>query len=211
MAGALGLQATPPPTGRTRCAWSSWPTRATNPTTWCCSTGRCPAWTASSARACWRQRKRAPPDAHGADADRLQPRRGAAAPGRAAAQRWRAADQAGHAVDAARCLPAALGWRRSMPATRATQREEACWPPRRLSGARILLVEDNAINRELALDLLSRAGIVVSRSPRNGQEALDMLGRAAFRRRADGLPDAGHGRLRRDPRCARPRSGATCR
>jgi CheY-like chemotaxis protein/HPt (histidine-containing phosphotransfer) domain-containing protein len=48
-----------------------------------------------------------------------------------------------------------------------------------LSGAHILLVEDNVINRELALDLLSGAGIVVSVAC-NGQEALDMLAQQRF-------------------------------
>jgi len=43
----------------------------------------------------------------------------------------------------------------------------------------VLLVEDNAINRELAVDLLSRAGIVV-RVASNGQEALDVLARERF-------------------------------
>jgi CheY-like chemotaxis protein len=49
----------------------------------------------------------------------------------------------------------------------------------RLAGVRILLVEDNAINRELALDVLSRAGVVVSIAC-DGQQALDMLGRQRF-------------------------------
>ncbi len=48
-----------------------------------------------------------------------------------------------------------------------------------LAGARILLVEDNAFNRELALDALSRAGIVVSVA-NDGQEALDTLERQSF-------------------------------
>ncbi|MEP6874520.1 MAG: ATP-binding protein [Burkholderiales bacterium] len=43
-----------------------------------------------------------------------------------------------------------------------------------LNGARVLLVEDNAINRELAIELLSSAGVVVSVAC-DGQEALDML------------------------------------
>jgi CheY-like chemotaxis protein len=41
-------------------------------------------------------------------------------------------------------------------------------------GARVLLVEDNVINRELALDLLRAAGIIVSVAC-DGREALDML------------------------------------
>jgi CheY-like chemotaxis protein len=48
-----------------------------------------------------------------------------------------------------------------------------------LSGTRVLLVDDNAINRELAMDLLKRAGIVVSVAC-DGQEALDMLARQRF-------------------------------
>ena len=45
-----------------------------------------------------------------------------------------------------------------------------------LSGARVLLVEDNAINRELASEMLSASGLVVSVAC-DGQEALDMLER----------------------------------
>jgi PAS domain S-box-containing protein len=48
-----------------------------------------------------------------------------------------------------------------------------------LSGARVLLVEDNAVNRELVVVLLSTAGVVVSIAC-DGQEALDMLDRQRF-------------------------------
>jgi len=48
-----------------------------------------------------------------------------------------------------------------------------------LRGAHILLVEDNAINRELVVDILSSVGIVVSIAG-NGQEALDVLERQRF-------------------------------
>jgi CheY-like chemotaxis protein len=48
-----------------------------------------------------------------------------------------------------------------------------------LKGARILLVEDNPVNREVALELLGRAGIMVSVAA-NGQLALDALRRASF-------------------------------
>jgi CheY-like chemotaxis protein/HPt (histidine-containing phosphotransfer) domain-containing protein len=48
-----------------------------------------------------------------------------------------------------------------------------------LAGARILLVEDNPINQELAHDLLTRAGIVL-RTADNGQEALNWLHRESF-------------------------------
>jgi len=74
---------------------------------------------------------------------------------------------------------AALGLATRHP-TRTERREEAMLGHQtRLSGVRILLVEDNAINRELALDVLSRAGVVVNVAG-NGQEALDMLGRQRF-------------------------------
>jgi signal transduction histidine kinase/DNA-binding response OmpR family regulator/HPt (histidine-containing phosphotransfer) domain-containing protein len=64
--------------------------------------------------------------------------------------------------------------------TRTVRREEALnGHQARLAGARILLVEDNAFNRELALDLLSRAGVIVSVAG-DGQEALDVLERETF-------------------------------
>jgi signal transduction histidine kinase/CheY-like chemotaxis protein/HAMP domain-containing protein len=72
----------------------------------------------------------------------------------------------------------ALGLLRHL--TRTEQRKEAMLGHQAsLSGARILLVEDNAVNRELALDVLSRAGIDVSVAC-DGQEALDMLGLQHF-------------------------------
>jgi len=49
----------------------------------------------------------------------------------------------------------------------------------RLRGARILLVEDNPINQELARDLLSRVGIVVTIAE-DGQQAIDILGTQSF-------------------------------
>jgi CheY-like chemotaxis protein len=48
-----------------------------------------------------------------------------------------------------------------------------------LRGARILLVEDNPINQELARDLLSRVGIVVTIAE-DGQQAIDILGTQSF-------------------------------
>ena len=66
------------------------------------------------------------------------------------------------------------------PATRAAQREEAkLGHQASLAGARLLLVEDNAINQELAVDLLGRAGIAVTVAS-DGQEALDTLSRRSF-------------------------------
>ncbi|MEO5362650.1 MAG: response regulator [Magnetococcus sp. DMHC-8] len=49
----------------------------------------------------------------------------------------------------------------------------------RLRGARVLLVEDNEINQELAVELLAGAGISVTVA-NNGQEALDKLATGAF-------------------------------
>ncbi len=48
-----------------------------------------------------------------------------------------------------------------------------------LAGVRVLLVEDNAINQELARDLLGRAGVQVSVAA-NGREALEALERERF-------------------------------
>jgi len=48
-----------------------------------------------------------------------------------------------------------------------------------LDGARVLLVEDNPFNQELARDLLGRAQIVV-RVANNGREAIDMLAHERF-------------------------------
>ncbi|HSW04834.1 hybrid sensor histidine kinase/response regulator [Aquabacterium sp.] len=74
---------------------------------------------------------------------------------------------------------AALGFAHFQP-MRLARREAALVSHRaRLGGARVLLVEDNAINRELAVDMLSGAGIVVSMA-RDGREALDMLDRQRF-------------------------------
>jgi len=53
----------------------------------------------------------------------------------------------------------------------------------RLSGARMLLVEDNEMNQELAIDLLGKAGIEAVLA-RHGQEALDILAQDA---RFDGV------------------------
>ena len=61
---------------------------------------------------------------------------------------------------------------------RSTRREEILAEDQaQLRGARILLVEDNPLNRELALDLLRGAGIHVTIAA-DGQQALDQLARA---------------------------------
>jgi PAS domain S-box-containing protein len=73
----------------------------------------------------------------------------------------------------------ALGRAPSAP-SRDARREEALLDHRAtLAGAHILLVEDNAINQELVVDLLSRAGVAV-RVASDGQLALDMLARESF-------------------------------
>jgi CheY-like chemotaxis protein len=91
--------------------------------------------------------------------------------------------------------------------SRAQLREEAlAGQMAGLKGARILLVEDNLVNREVALELLGRAGVQVSVAA-NGQLALDMLRRASFDAVLmdcqmpvmDGY--AATLELRRDPRC----------
>ncbi len=66
------------------------------------------------------------------------------------------------------------------PTTRRARREESLQGDRAaLRGARLLLVEDNAFNQELALDVLGRAGIE-TRVAGNGQEALAMLASHPF-------------------------------
>ena len=75
---------------------------------------------------------------------------------------------------------AALGLAAMRHSTRSAQREESMLDHQaKLKGARILLVEDNLINQELALDVLSGAGILVTVAG-NGQEALDMLAQQSF-------------------------------
>jgi CheY-like chemotaxis protein len=65
-------------------------------------------------------------------------------------------------------------------ALRGELREEALQSNRAvLAGARVLLVEDNPINQELARDLLSRAQILVEVAS-DGREAIDMLSRERF-------------------------------
>jgi CheY-like chemotaxis protein/HPt (histidine-containing phosphotransfer) domain-containing protein len=68
----------------------------------------------------------------------------------------------------------ALG-RTPLVPTRSARRAEARVDHRAaVAGARILLVEDNAFNQELAVDLLSRAGVAVSVAS-DGQQALSVL------------------------------------
>jgi len=73
----------------------------------------------------------------------------------------------------------ALG-RASDSDSRVAQRAESLQRHRaQVNGARILLVEDNAFNRELAVDLLRTAGSAVTVA-NDGQEALDLLARQRF-------------------------------
>ena len=61
--------------------------------------------------------------------------------------------------------------------TRASERsEQSADNIARLKGARLLLVEDNELNRELACDLLQEAGITLELAF-DGQQALDLLAR----------------------------------
>lgn len=68
----------------------------------------------------------------------------------------------------ARTRPAAL------PAPQVPGHESPPDPRAAVNGARVLVVEDNAINRELVTELLSTAGVVVSVAC-DGQQALDLL------------------------------------
>ena len=85
-------------------------------------------------------------------------------------------------------------------------------PPGALAGLQVLIAEDNPVNQQVLLRQVQRLGIVAE-AVDNGQEALDALERAQLRRGPDGLPDAGDGRLRGDPRDprARARAGGGCR
>jgi two-component system, sensor histidine kinase and response regulator len=71
-------------------------------------------------------------------------------------------------------LGAALSRRPAAPPIPRAPRPEATWALARLRGARILLVEDNDMNRELAVEVLSQAGISVT-CAHHGQHALDLL------------------------------------
>ncbi|HKW82555.1 MAG TPA: response regulator, partial [Burkholderiaceae bacterium] len=64
--------------------------------------------------------------------------------------------------------------------SRVAQREESLHRHRaQVNGARLLLVEDNAFNQELAVDLLRTAGIAVTVA-NDGREALDLLAQQRF-------------------------------
>ena len=81
--------------------------------------------------------------------------------------------------------------------------------------ARVLMAEDNGVNQVVARNMLKSLGCEFEIVP-NGQEALLRGAARRLRHRADGLPDAGDGRLRgdaRDPRLGaeRSRGRAACR
>ena len=64
--------------------------------------------------------------------------------------------------------------------SRVTQREESLHRHRaHINGAHLLLVEDNAFNQELAVDLLSAAGVTVTVAG-DGSQALELLARNRF-------------------------------
>lgn len=63
------------------------------------------------------------------------------------------------------------------PGTTADLSQPAGYPS--LNGARILLVDDNVFNRQIALDMLDDAGCVTSLA-NNGLEALDLLATTTF-------------------------------
>ncbi|PKO55147.1 MAG: hypothetical protein CVU28_07425, partial [Betaproteobacteria bacterium HGW-Betaproteobacteria-21] len=71
------------------------------------------------------------------------------------------------------------GYKVPVRARRAMREEETRAVIEHLRGAHVLLVEDNELNQELAMDLLSDAG-VSARIANNGQEALDWLAREDF-------------------------------
>ena len=73
----------------------------------------------------------------------------------------------------------ALGYAVASEARSSSRQEEAAVDIARLRGAHVLLVEDNEINQELALELLANNGISVAVA-NDGQEALDILDKDDF-------------------------------
>ena len=70
----------------------------------------------------------------------------------------------------------ALGQARSASSRSLQKTEQQVSAMRKLRGARLLLVEDNEMNQELATELLHNAGVEIVVA-NNGQEALDILAR----------------------------------
>ena len=76
-------------------------------------------------------------------------------------------------------IMSALG-RRLLPSSRASSRDQAVNDAgKQLRGASVLLVEDNSVNQELAVEMLSSAGIRVQVAG-NGEEALALLEQEQF-------------------------------
>ena len=118
---------------------------ARRPTTSPSSIGRCPGWTASRpASAFWLCPTLSP--AASRDGDSLWPRGGAEA-GRGERLRERA-DQAGHLLDPVRH---GHGRARRRPRGDRDRRGRSSFDIERLRGGRVLLVEDNEINQEVAI------------------------------------------------------------
>jgi PAS domain S-box-containing protein len=61
-----------------------------------------------------------------------------------------------------------------IPSRQKTSQKETALLQQQLNGAKVLLVEDNQLNQELALELLTMNGIVVDIAE-NGQQAIDMV------------------------------------
>jgi CheY-like chemotaxis protein/HPt (histidine-containing phosphotransfer) domain-containing protein len=76
------------------------------------------------------------------------------------------------------CL-AALHLPGRRPSRNARREEALADHGARLAGARVLLVEDNPINQELARDMLGRAGILVQVAD-NGREAIERLAHESY-------------------------------
>ncbi len=72
---------------------------------------------------------------------------------------------------------------------------------------RVLVAEDNPVNQRVTAGLLKRLGCMAD-VVGNGWEVLAALNRLQYRSRVDGLPDAGAGWLRGDPRD--PAGGIRC-
>ena len=77
---------------------------------------------------------------------------------------------------------------------------------RLLAGARVLLVEDNEINQQIAQEILEGVGVRVTIAT-NGLKAIDCLNNDDFEAVCDGYSNAGHGRIpghRGDPQGSLP-------
>ena len=110
---------------------------------------------------------------------------------------------------------AATRWRRLRPArrrrraTRAGRRSGRPRPPR--ARLRVLLAEDNPVNQEVAARHAATGSATRSTSATTAARRVEALRREHLRRRADGLPDAGDGRLRATTRARSDARGARAR